>query len=212
MTYSLTISSLIMGDYPKKGNLGKGISFFFLYFFLFKHFLKTLQFPRFGESGLMSEDMETEMGKMTQEKVMEMRRLYGEGATQGSLARHFQIGIAQVGRIVRGECWQKGAGARGMTQREIDASLQRILDLEARVRAQKELEAADPLVAEIFGSVASAGKKPPPSPLEGGDAPSTDGSALQRLKEEGNSTVQGLDKVLFEPGGPYDFVKRREEK
>ena len=44
-----------------------------------------------------------------------------EGATQGALARHFQLGIAQVGRIVRGECWMKGAGARMPTQAEGEA-------------------------------------------------------------------------------------------
>lgn len=79
------------------------------------------------------------MGKMTQEMVAEMRRLYGEGATQGALARHFGLGVAQVGRIVRGECWQAGAGRRAPTQAEADAVLARLIVVQEQVVQAPEL-------------------------------------------------------------------------
>lgn len=106
------------------------------------------------------------MGKMTKEQVQEMRRMYGEGVTQGALSRHFRLGVAQVGRIVRGECWIEGAGARAPTQAEMDATLGRLLALQERVNARREMEEADPLVKEIFGG--GEKKVPPPSLLDGG--------------------------------------------
>lgn len=44
--------------------------------------------------------------KLTVSRVLDMRAEYGEGATQGELARKYQISVVQVGRIVRGESWQ----------------------------------------------------------------------------------------------------------
>ncbi len=46
-------------------------------------------------------------GKLTPTLVHDMRLEYAAGATQGSLARKYGISIGQVGRIVRGECWQQ---------------------------------------------------------------------------------------------------------
>lgn len=49
----------------------------------------------------------TKQAKLTLVEVDEMRRLYREdGWTQAALSRRFGIGVQQVGRIVRGECWQ----------------------------------------------------------------------------------------------------------
>ena len=45
------------------------------------------------------------VSKLTQAQVDEIRRLYAEGYTQGSLCRHFRVSIAQIGRIVRNESW-----------------------------------------------------------------------------------------------------------
>ena len=46
--------------------------------------------------------------KLTASEVYELRRLYlQENWTQGRLARHFQVGVGQVGRIVRGEAWAR---------------------------------------------------------------------------------------------------------
>ena len=71
--------------------------------------------------------------KMTAGEVAELRQLYGQGATQGELCRRFGIYVGQVGRIVRGESWQAGAGARMPTQEESDATLGRLLALQQAV-------------------------------------------------------------------------------
>ena len=46
-------------------------------------------------------------GKLTPTLVHDMRLEYAAGATQGQLARKYGISVGQVGRIVRGECWQQ---------------------------------------------------------------------------------------------------------
>lgn len=46
--------------------------------------------------------------KLTWPKVGEIRRLYEEGTSQGKLARMFGVGTNQIGKIVRGESWQRG--------------------------------------------------------------------------------------------------------
>lgn len=49
----------------------------------------------------------TKQAKLTLAEVDEMRKLYREdGWTQAALSRRFGVGVQQVGRIVRGECWQ----------------------------------------------------------------------------------------------------------
>lgn len=45
--------------------------------------------------------------KLDPEVVYQMREEYALGATQGSLARKYQVSIGTVGRIVRGESWQQ---------------------------------------------------------------------------------------------------------
>ena len=153
---------------------------------------------------------EKDVGKMTQEQVQEMRRMYGEGATQGALARHFQLGIAQVGRIVRGECWLKGAGLRLPTQAEADAMLGRLLAMQERAREKERLRGEFGEELEVLEGKPPR-RAPPPMLLEGGDAPAeTEGDALVRLQEEAKGTEQGMDRVLglTEPGGAYDFVRR----
>lgn len=155
--------------------------------------------------------MEIEMTqvKMTQEKVQEMRRLYGEGATQGALARHFQLGIAQVGRIVRGECWMKGAGLRLPTEAEKDATLRRLLLVQEQVNARTAADAADPLAAEVLGGIVpKVERRPPPMLLDGGDAPDeAGGEGLKALEEKAQGTEHALDKLLG-PGGPYAFARK----
>lgn len=55
------------------------------------------KFPRFN----------IKASKLTPTKVFELREKYAAGASQGSLAREYQISVGQVGRIVRGESWQQ---------------------------------------------------------------------------------------------------------
>ena len=133
--------------------------------------------------------------KMSAEKVQEMRRMYGEGATQGALARHFQIGIAQVGRIVRGECWQAGAGARAPTAAEADATLQRLLRTAELVKEREAFEEKHGPVGEMLGLVPT--KKPPPSLLDGGDAPDeTGGAGLSAAQKRALEFGVDMDRVL----------------
>lgn len=124
--------------------------------------------------------------KLGLEQVQEMRRLYGEGVTQGALARHFGMSVGQVGRIVRGESWQEGAGNRMPTQAEQDATLKRLLDLQERVNTQKELGTFEP-----------PERKPPPSLLDGGDAESeVDGSGLSEVQKRAAAYGIDMDKLL----------------
>lgn len=45
--------------------------------------------------------------RLTPEQVLRIRERYASGETQGALSREFQVSVGQVGRIVRGESWQK---------------------------------------------------------------------------------------------------------
>jgi hypothetical protein len=147
--------------------------------------------------------------KLTAGDVAEMRGHYAQGATQGALSRHYGVTIGQVGRIVRGESWQEGAGTRMPTQEEMDETLRRLMLQQQQVDAQQAAGSVDPVAAEVLGGVAP--RRAPPSPLDGGDAPSeTDGSALVKLAEDAKGTEQGLDKLLG-VDGPYSFA-RKEQK
>lgn len=66
--------------------------------------------------------------KLSQSDVVELRRLYELGWTQGRLAREYSVSVGQVGRIVRGESWTR-LPADEPTQAQMDASLGRLQDL-----------------------------------------------------------------------------------
>lgn len=147
-----------------------------------------------SEERIVEIEMATE--KMTYEKVQEMRRMYGEGATQGALARHFQLGIAQVGRIVRGECWMKGAGLRMPTQAESDGMLARVMEAQRLADARREMEAADPTLREWSAETQqTGGRRPPPSLLEGGDVEDEAPGALSALQEQAKAMGLDIDKL-----------------
>lgn len=151
--------------------------------------------------------------KLTKDSVQQMRELYGKGATQGALARHFRVGVAQVGRIVRGEVWVEGAGERLPTQAEQDAVLGRLMQLQTRVLAQQRVEEEDPetvrLLKETLGGAerAQGGVSPParaipPSPLDGADVPDeTEGEGQAGLIERAKAYGLDVDKLLKEGEG-----------
>jgi len=128
----------------------------------------------------MFERKNSKAAKLTPEDVRAIRQHYAEGATQGDLCRHFGVSVGQIGRIVRGESWS-GKAADGMkTAAEAERSL-------ARVQA---LLADKPQLAAVI----PAGRvlTPPPSPLDGADAPSeVEGEGLNAL--ESRAAAFGLD-------------------
>ena len=141
--------------------------------------------------------------KISDQQVRELKKLYAEGYTQGSLARHFGIGVAQVGRIVRGES-RRDVGGAAPSPAEMDRIAQKLMELQAQVNGYGTRE-------EREGELR---RTPPPMLTEGGDAPSeVDGSALGRLQEvaehDGLDIDKALQNPLTAPGGAYDFINRK---
>jgi len=141
--------------------------------------------------------------KLSAGDVRQMRELYGEGATQGALARHFGMSIGQVGRIVRGESWAEGAGERTPTQAEFDGILQRLQMVQARVN---ERTALGPEMAELAAEFAGKRATPPPSMLEEGEEGEEwaegegEGQGLAKLQERARLLGAG-DALLAELKG-----------
>ena len=73
----------------------------------------------------------TRAAKLTQTQVIWARERYAKGGcTQGQLARALGIGIAQMGKILRGEAWMQVAQAvREPTAGEIAESQRRLLEM-----------------------------------------------------------------------------------
>lgn len=94
--------------------------------------------------------------KLSAAQVVELRRLYQEeGWTQGRLARHFQVGVGQVGRIVRGEAWVT------VTQTSPVRSMESVK--ETLIRAQADAVRAGVTKREDTGVLA---ERMPESPLD----------------------------------------------
>lgn len=158
--------------------------------------------------------------KVTAGQVMEMREKYTAGATQRELCQEYNLSVVQVGRIVRGESWRR-LPATMPTGDQNDLMLQKVI--ESARHAQEfgperapwqepervPVEPAMPLPAEVLrkrdillGRLLM--DSPPPSPLEGGDAPdATDGSGVERLVKEVEVSVAS-DKLLDELKGEKD--------
>ena len=120
--------------------------------------------------------------KLSKEQVQEIRENYGKGVTQGALSRHFGVSIGQIGRIVRGESWQEGAGNRMPTQAEADAILMRLLERQAQVNSIPELV---------------MDRKPPPMLLDGGDAADeTSGAGLTAIQERAAAMGVDIDRLI----------------
>ena len=159
-------------------------------------------------------------GKLTLDKVAEIRQLYGQGATQGHLCGLFDVSVNTIGRIVRGESWREGAALREPTQEELKASRLRTMALVAQIEREKAFEVETgyasppntqpgPAAAKFEDALLSDHVKamrdkllgydeeskrasPPPSLLDGGDAPAeVAGQGLARLEEA--AQTEGLD-------------------
>lgn len=72
----------------------------------------------------------TKARKLTAYEVQQIRKAYAEGETQGALARAYGMSVGQIGRIVRGESWSGGLMPQGVSAAELEASAQRLLDLQ----------------------------------------------------------------------------------
>jgi len=163
----------------------------------------------------------TAAAKITPGQVMEVRERYAAGATQGALAREFQMSVGQIGRIVRGESWSR-LPQRMATEEELRLSAQRLMELQERVNAGLEgpLETPKPLMPEMplseavkeklrsFGMERLAGKAAdpaprtiPPDPLSGGEGGEGNSpeSALERMERA--MQEQSPDKLLEELKG-----------
>ena len=170
--------------------------------------------------------------KLTPTEVTEIRRLYGEGYTQSSISKHFRVAVGTIGRIVRGESWLEGAGARELTVAEHEGIQRRTFALQEQLQREQAFEAGQrvgelawqeenaqrrtaeavpvkPISAEALAArnkllgyaLESKRASPPPSLLDGGDAPAeVAGQGLARLEEA--AQTEGLDvEVALRRGG-----------
>lgn len=155
-------------------------------------------------------------GKLSLDKVAEIRQLYGQGATQGHLCALFNVSVNTIGRIVRGESWREGAALREPTEEEIKASRLRTIAMVQQMERERAFEAehASPpfaglvsppegfrdqplseqarLLRDQYLGTAPKRASPPPSLLDGGDAPTeATGEGLAKLEEV--AQAEGLD-------------------
>lgn len=93
--------------------------------------------------------------KLSASEVVEIRRLYLEGMTQGALCREFGVSIVTIGRIVRGETWQRlPVAEKPLSEGEMKESQARVLAMLAE----------DP--GESTGLPPTSAVRIPPSPLD----------------------------------------------
>lgn len=124
--------------------------------------------------------------KLTLSQVAEMREHYAQGVTQGALARHYKMSVGQIGRIVRGESWTTDVPPASMPRAsEIEASAKRLLQVQAQVDS----------APGIAAMAADAMRKPPPDPLDGGDAPTEVEGGLGALNERAAAYGLDIDKL-----------------
>lgn len=83
--------------------------------------------------------------KLTNEQVMELRRLYfDEGWNQAALARHYQVNVNTVGRIVRGESRQRVP----MMTEPPEVIQQRLWEMQQRINQQTEEKLKQDLIKQ----------------------------------------------------------------
>ena len=120
--------------------------------------------------------------KLNLAEVEQIRKHYGEGATQSLLGKMFNISVVQIGRIVRGESWPTGAGSRALSPLEAEKILQSALALQERLKENPDLV----MPASV-----------PPSLLDGGDAPDeTGGAGVAAALEKASAYGVDIDRLL----------------
>ncbi len=132
--------------------------------------------------------------KLTPTQVAEIKERYANGETQGSLCRAYAMSVGQIGRIVRGESWSHLGGAV-VTQEDAEASKVRFLAMQKSLSA---LEAASVPTQGEEAETALRALRPPPSPLDDGDAPSEGEGALSVLERQARAMGADIDKLRGE--------------
>lgn len=126
--------------------------------------------------------------KLDDTQVRQLKQLYEEGYTQGSLARYFGISIGQIGRIVRGES-RRETGTAALPQQRLDEIAARMLALSQHVQEHGPMEG--------IPFTPKAERKPPPMLLDGGDAPDeTGGMGLSTAQKRALEFGVDMDRVL----------------
>jgi hypothetical protein len=106
--------------------------------------------------------------KLTPEAVLEIRELYWQqNWTQGALARRFNVSIITIGRIVRGESWQKYPGVGYHEGADEPPAEQRLH--EAAIDQMIMAGAPEPNEAEVAASFAKLNTLLPPDKQVGGE-------------------------------------------
>lgn len=104
----------------------------------------------------------TKAAKLTIHDVREMRERYAEGWTQAKLSVTYGVGVVQVGRIVRGECWQDGAPPRQAPQEIPHENLLKLAEMSKMV-AEGVLKPERPRGRfGVVDDVVEAGRELPP--------------------------------------------------
>lgn len=157
--------------------------------------------------------------KLTQTQVDEIRHWLSQGATHGSLARHYRVSAGQIGRIARGESWAPTAGLpQELSPANQDAALQRMKAAAALRNESPELLTmakdfqaflAEPAPTQRefvypprlgIDPVAELGAAPsieiPLSPLDGGDIPDAVEGAVDVLQDKARAQGVDIDKLL----------------
>lgn len=114
------------------------------------------------------EQRNNQAAKLTAGQVLEMRELYARGGiSQGKLSKVFGVSVVQVGRIVRGEVWQK-LGPAHATQLDIEKSAQKMLAIQEDIgRERLRAEVARARVADVLlGELKAETPAVPLNPLD----------------------------------------------
>lgn len=88
--------------------------------------------------------------KVNGEQVMQIRKLYAEGWTQGSLCREFQLSIGQIGKIVRGESWTHLPTITTDREYQAAAQLNDLAEVRGREVPEEVIKASQERVMELL--------------------------------------------------------------
>ena len=107
--------------------------------------------------------------------VTEMRENYASGMSQGMLSRKYGVSVGTVGRIMRNESWQR----EGASLRLPGSAYSPPKPVTPENYTELLMRHAKPAVEEMLQEIS-----PPPSLLDGGDAPDeTAGTGISALQQ-----------------------------